>query len=351
MRSDLRIFYMTAVTIATVIGSNSFGVEVTPLPTALIQKADQRINRYLDSGTDDTGRSAFLEDIEVQGLPAIEVILKAALKRWNQADLDSGTRRRVDSALRFARKIAWSTQPSDNNLVQEIKTKADQLLLRYAARSEGQATLISIYDSLRIWTADNFWFFLKYAKSSSDLMESATRLRQIIPDLDQDQLNSLAETIRGIRPYSLIQLSLLMDTGQLKESELVILFKLASDRFAKRQNSSLDDSIVRYRYGAEADSVFSPTFARILHALHSEDPAVISAMSKARKYWERQENSPIKGDHMRFFDSLGNERMDWLQSDTWIAKAFTRKQRDYAVEENLILVNFKIGRTCEDKLK
>jgi hypothetical protein len=345
-----RIFYMIVVTIITV-GLNSFGGEIMSFPTGLIRKADQRINRYLDSGTEDTGRSAYLEDIEVQGLPAIDIIFKAALIRWNQGALDSGTRRRVDSALQFARKIAWATQPSDGNLVQEIKTEADQLLQYYSARSEGQNTLISIFSSLRLWTAGNFWFFLKYAKSTSDLVESADRLRQIIPVLDQDQLNSLAETIRRIRPYSLVQLSLLMDTGQLKESELVILFKLASDRFAKRQDPTLDDPIASYRYEAEGDNVFSPTFAKIARALHSDEVPVISAMNKARKYWERQENYTKKGTHMRFFDSLGNEKMDWLHSDTWVPKAFTGRQREYTVEDNVILVDFKVGRTCEDNLK
>ncbi len=347
MRSSVGIIYMIVFSLAC---STSLGTEITPFPTTPNQEAEQRISRYLDTGNQETGRSAYLEALETQGLAAVDAIFKAVLIRWNQGTLDPGTRRRVDSALRFAQKIAWSSRHIDRNLLEGIKIKADQLLIHYAARSEGQAIIISILNKFHIWTATNFWFFLKYSKSTADLMESASRLREVIALLDEDQLNNLAEAIREIRPYSLVQLSLLMDTGQLKESELVVLFKLAANRFAKRQNPSLDDSIARQRYEEKTDIVFAPTFARIVHALHSDEAPVVSAMNKARSYWERQESSPIKGDHMRLFESLGNESMDWLRSDTWVAKRFTGAQRDYTVEDNVILVNFKIARSCEDNL-
>lgn len=347
----LRAFALTAPLLVTTMG---FGAATSVFSAAVLQETKAQIQLYLEPGTASTGQSHLLRNLEIKSLTAVDLILEAVLHRWHRGSLTSGDRRRIDVALRQAGDFVLIYHNSETTLLADIKTKADALLSYYVIRSEGQDALISLFNILDLWTETNYSFYLNYLKSLRDMMETAPRLRQALPFLKSDQRQTLAESIRKVRPYTLIQLSIIYDLGLATEADLLKLFTLAADRFAQRQAPIIAYEYGEWRQHVRLDRLFDPTFTQLLRVLHSGDPVVVNAFNKSRLQAQRLKNRATGRAREQFFYLMGNKGMNWLQRLTWVDPALSGEgpavQPAYNVEGNLITVRFTRP-TCETKLK
>lgn len=349
-----------ALTVFASIPLPNWAVEEFPLSANLA--ARKRINDFLDPDTKTTGLMHEIKKLEVQGLPAIHLLLDIALERVADDSTTDGVRRRVGSLLGYAAEIAHNSANDKSNpeLIAAIGKQAETLLEHYRARGGVQQSVVSIYDSFSFWTAKDFWFFMQFARNTQLLVEYHNQIQKLIPQIGDQQLDDFATKLRSIRPYNLVPLSLLLDTGRMTERELTLLFKLAADRYAKRHTSNLDEPHQSWRWAQTRDRAVAPTLARLVEALRQENPLVVSAFNKAKRHAEAQGPSWKSNLLNEFFVNVLNDRLDsnfttWRPGVRPIAIAQPgdpppRELPDYKVEDNVILVDFKYEGRCTDDL-
>lgn len=311
---------------------NSFAAEPEFLPLSKTKSASDRIERFLIPGTQYTGGLEQLRDMEVEGLAAIHLIFKMVLQEMNRPKVDDGARLRVGLLLLPALQNARARPKIDRHLLSAVKAQADQVLEIFDHRSADQDTVIAIFNYLDLWSADNFWFFLKYVKNRSVLMNLYPHIRKVIPLSSEAQLAELAKKLRAVTPADTLQMSLLMDTGGMTERELTTFFKLVAQRFSNRQAlraAAGDDRTLTWQ--DRKDEAIAPALKDLKIALEKKDHIVASAFKKARA------------------DQEGDEQTEFYRQ--FAGESAQSKPAHYETDKNVILVNFKLRTSCRRDLR
>lgn len=290
----------------------------------------------------------------------LQTVLRAARVEYEPLMADATSTLRAEYLLHVVSLKALEVEvpPAERNR-RELREDLQYFLMRFQAGGLGHERVLELYDRWRLWQPEDFWFF-ETIQTPANLRIHASRIRFLLPQLSARQILDFAGQLRRIRPVALFQYVLLLETGEMRETELVRMLGLASLQFARSlDRRDLFDGDESYNLHALEDPVQRSVAAalRLVQAkLFDRDIEVGSAFDKAVANARRASNRDYNLENrLLFFKLLQESRLDWQDRSSWLPKAQQISRENiplrhrYRVNGNVILVQFR-AKSCEDKL-
>ena len=224
-----------------------------------------------------------------------------------------------------AEKVERRRQSTTLELRMAYHQLLEPILRRYSMTHEVLLPVLRIYDSLQLWSGDEFWYVNQTLRLSQDIEDHWHRVHWMIPYLDVTQRRELANTLRRFTPQQLTALYLLYETDQLTPVELSTLLRLTSDNFLRTlalRAWADDDTLLLGRTRDERQTLYSHSLYRIMRALEIGDALTTSAFNRAIAMATWSSRRGGDKNKLLFFQMLSQGTLNWIDHRQWLTSDY-----------------------------
>lgn len=261
-----------------------------------LSKARKLLRNYL-MGSSDNEAKRQLVDMQLGGLPALNLILDDILEVYNVEKPE--VQERVSWALELLTRASLRTQDyelagldeNSQRLRNDVMVKMQNLLERYEHSSNRRSKVLMIYNRLGLWSRADLWYLTARSATLAGLQEHHYPLTTIMPELTDEERTQVEEVLRRIRPQHLLQFTTLYQLGHMKENDYVILWRLFAKKYTEAFMATALGEDARgfslspiYRRDFEDERImnyFNEVLKHLTFALDAKDPMVTSAYERA----------------------------------------------------------------------
>lgn len=295
--------------------------------------ARRMLEEYLTTGKPESNKSQLVK-MQLAGESALSTVLDSILSIKSDKE-DGPQQRRLDWSLELLYRIALRTFYENTQLSPpgraDIGRKLNLVFQSFKNSQNVVATqkatkITMIYDMLKLWSGNEFWFLAPKAGSIEGLTRFHSNIVSIVPELSVNEVKEIEDNIRKISNKELLPHITLYQIGRATENDIIELFRqysikfsqafqaaAVSDRFSQEQ---LSPAFYRDYEDVRMMDFYNEILKHLRLGLDRHHAVIRNAFEYIRGATERADaRSGHKSSRQLFFDLMQSNQEDFFKVD------------------------------------